>query len=158
DVGGEPDLGILLEGDDGDDVGWIEAGEPGMRVDRVSDDDAPSGDGGRLRGPAAAARADRYRRRHEGGALPPALGTQPAGGARGPEPLVGGCELGERPHASYLGAKRWPPSRRIVPPFSIGVSKIAWARRAYSSGFPMRLGKAASRVSVAAISSGIPWV
>src|SRR6185369_11618425 len=58
----------------------------------------------------------------------------------------------------YLGAKRCPPSSRIVEPFNIGFSMMASAIRAYSIGRPMRFGNAASLVRPAAISSGMPCV
>ena len=58
----------------------------------------------------------------------------------------------------YFGAKRWPASRRMQQPLSIGFSTMATASLAYSSGRPMRLGNAASLVSTSANSSGIPLV
>ena len=42
-----------------------------------------------------------------------------------------------------------------VLPFNIGFSTMATARRAYSSGLPIRFGNAASLVSVSVIASGI---
>src|ERR1700752_4642471 len=54
----------------------------------------------------------------------------------------------------YLGANRCPASSRRHWPLSIGLSTMAAASFAYSMGRPIRLGNAASRVSVAAISSG----
>ena len=59
-------------------------------------------------------------------------------------------------HAVYLGAKRWPASRRMHWPLSIGFSTIASASLAYSSGLPSRFGNAASLVSALANSSGMP--
>src|SRR6516162_7303688 len=58
----------------------------------------------------------------------------------------------------YLGANRCPASSRRHWPLSIGLSTIAATSLAYSIGRPIRLGKAASRVNVAAISSGTIWV
>ena len=62
------------------------------------------------------------------------------------------CRRCRRPSRStmacgYFGAKRCPPSRRIVEPLSIGVSTIATTSRPYSSGRPIRFGNAASFVS-----------
>ena len=45
-----------------------------------------------------------------------------------------------------------------MPPLSIGFSMMATARRAYSSGRPMRLGNAASAVSWSSNSFGMPAV
>src|SRR5688500_15569801 len=63
-----------------------------------------------------------------------------------------------QPARAYLGANRWPASRRMQPPLSIGFSTIATTSFPYSSGRPMRFGKAASLVRAAANSSGIPCV
>jgi Acyl-CoA dehydrogenase, C-terminal domain len=60
----------------------------------------------------------------------------------------------------YFGAKRWPPSSRMQEPLSIGFSTIATASLAYSSGRPMRLGNAASLVSVWAgveLATALAW-
>jgi hypothetical protein len=60
--------------------------------------------------------------------------------------------------AVHFGAKRWPPSRRSTEPFIIGFSKIARAMCAYSSGRPMRFGKAASLMRASSIAFGMPCV
>ncbi len=57
-----------------------------------------AGHGHRLGRPAPAVRADRHRRVDQLAAVVAALDAQDAVGPRGPEPLVGRGQLGERPH------------------------------------------------------------
>ena len=72
--------------------------------------------------------------------------------------LVGAARGLDGANLRYFGANRWPASSRIVPPLSIGLSMIASASLAYSSGRPIRRGNAASFTSTSLKSSGMPAV
>ncbi len=98
DVGREAHRRVLGQRHDGDDVGRLEPGQPPVAVDRERHDRAAARhDRGGPR-PAAARRAHGHRRVDERLAVLAALDPEPAVGPRGPEPLVDGGELGERPH------------------------------------------------------------
>ena len=107
--------GSSAERDVGDDVGRIEVRQPAVGVDREADDRAAARHRGRLRRPAPAVRADGHRRMDQLAAVAAPLDAEGAVGARGPEPLVGRGQLGERPH-------RTPRARAAEPSIDIDVA------------------------------------
>ena len=96
DVRRQVDAGVLGQRDIGDHVRRIEVGEPPVLVDREAHDRAPARHRGRLPRPAPAVRTDGHRRVDQLAAVPALLDAERAVGARGPEPVVGRGQLGER--------------------------------------------------------------
>ena len=113
DHGGEPDPGVFFQSHDGDGVGRLERRMPLVVVHRKADDRAPARDHRRFPRPTPAHRADGHGRMDQGVARPAALDAEAAVGPRGPEPLGGGRQLGQRPHGTgcFSPAARSGPRR-----------------------------------------------
>jgi hypothetical protein len=96
DVGGQPDGGVFVDGDEAHDVGRREARDPRLLVGGEADERAAAGHGSHVEVGRTAVPANRLGRMLQSAAVVAALETQHAVGAAGPEELVLEGEQGQR--------------------------------------------------------------